>query len=146
MTADEYAKNIEACINELEEKVPDFILTFGVSLSNQIRERIQLRGEGKDGAFKKYTVKYDAYKTKKGKNQGFRDLTFSGDLMKEFVVYKNNKNYELGFKTELSKAKAEGNTKFANVDNIIEAKDDEIDLEIEQFETSIMNLLKKYLA
>ena len=146
MTADEYAKNIEACINELEEKVPDFILTFGVSLSSQIRERIQLRGEGKDGAFKKYTDKYDAYKTKKGKNQGFRDLTFSGDLMKEFGVYKNDKNYELGFKTDLSKAKAEGNTKFANVDNIIEAKDDEIDLEIEQFETSIMNLLKKYLA
>lgn len=146
MTADEYAKNIESCINELEEKVPDFILTFGVSLSSQIRERIQLRGEGKDGAFKKYTKKYDAYKTKKGKNQGFRDLTFSGDLMKEFGVYKNNKNYELGFKTDLSKAKAEGNTKFANVDNIIEAKDDEIDLEIEQFETSIMNLLKKYLA
>ena len=146
MTADEYAKNIESCINELEEKVPDFVLSFGVSLSSQIRERIQLRGEGKDGAFKKYTVKYDAYKTKKGKNQGFRDLTFSGDLMKEFGVYKNNKNYELGFKTDLSKAKAEGNTKFANVDNIIEAKDDEIDLEIEQFETSIMNLLKKYLA
>ena len=85
MTADEYAKNIEACINELEEKVPDFILTFGVSLSSQIRERIQLRGEGKDGAFKKYTKKYDAYKTKKEKNQGFRDLTFSGDLMKEFI-------------------------------------------------------------
>lgn len=146
MTADEYAKNIESCINELEEKVPDFILTFGVSLSSQIRERIQLRGEGKDGAFKKYTKKYDAYKTKKEKNQGFRDLTFSGDLMKEFGVYKNDKNYELGFKTDLSKAKAEGNTKFANVDNIIEAKDDEIDLEIEQFETSIMNLLKKYLA
>jgi len=146
MTADEYAKNIEACVRELEEKVPDFILTFGVSLSSQIRERIQLRGEGKDGAFKKYTVKYDAYKTKKGKNQGFRDLTFSGDLMKEFGVYKNNKNYELGFKTDLSKAKAEGNTKFANVDNIIEAKDDEIDTEIEQFEMSIMNLLKKYLA
>lgn len=146
MTADEYAKNIENCVRELEEKVPDFILTFGVSLSSQIRERIQLRGEGKDGAFKKYTVKYDAYKTKKGKNQGFRDLTFSGDLMKEFGVYKNNKNYEIGFKTDLSKAKAEGNTKFANVDNIIEAKDDEIDLEIEQFETSIMNLLKKYLA
>lgn len=146
MTAGEYAKNIEACINELEEKVPDFVLSFGVSLSSQIRERIQLRGEGKDGAFKKYTKKYDAYKTKKEKNQGFRDLTFSGDLMKEFGVYKNNKNYELGFKTDLSKAKAEGNTKFANVDNIIEAKDDEIDLEIEQFETSIMNLLKKYLA
>ena len=146
MTSDEYAKNIEACINELEEKVPDFILTFGVSLSSQIRERIQLRGEGKDGAFKKYTVKYDAYKTKKGKNQGFRDLTFSGDLMKEFGVYKNNKNYELGFKTDLSKAKAEGNSKYADVDNIIEAKDDEIDTEIEQFETSIMNLLKKYLA
>lgn len=146
MTAEEYAKNIENCVRELEEKVPDFILTFGVSLSSQIRERIQLRGEGKDGAFKKYTVKYDAYKTKKGKNQGFRDLTFSGDLMKEFGVYKNNKNYEIGFKTDLSKAKAEGNTKFANVDNIIEAKDDEIDLEIEQFETSIMNLLKKYLA
>jgi len=146
MTAEEYAKNIENCINELEEKVPDFVLSFGVSLSSQIRERIQLRGEGKDGAFKKYTVKYDAYKTKKGKNQGFRDLTFSGDLMKEFGVYKNNKNYELGFKTDLSKAKAEENTKFANVDNIIEAKDDEIDLEIEQFETSIMNLLKKYLA
>ena len=66
--------------------------------------------------------------------------------MKEFGVYKNDKNYELGFKTDLSKAKAEGNTKFANVDNIIEAKDDEIDIEIEQFETSIMNLLKKYLA
>lgn len=146
MTAEEYKKNIEDCIKELEEKVPDFILTFGVSLSSQIRERIQLRGEGKNGAFKKYTVKYDAYKTKKGKNQGFRDLTFSGDLMKEFGVYKNNKNYEIGFKTDLSKAKAEGNTKFANVDNIIEAKDDEIDLEIEQFETSIMNLLKKYLA
>ena len=146
MTSDEYAKNIEACINELEEKVPDFILTFGVSLSSQIRERIQLRGEGKDGAFKKYTVKYDAYKTKKGRNQGFRDLTFSGDLMKEFGVYKNNKNYELGFKTDLSKAKAEGNSKYADVDNIIEAKDDEIDTEIEQFETSIMNLLKKYLA
>lgn len=146
MTADEYAKNIENCVRELEEKVPDFILTFGVSLSSQIRERIQLRGEGKDGAFKKYTVKYDAYKTKKGKNQGFRDLTFSGDLMKEFGVYKNNKNYEIGFKTDLSKAKAEGNTKFANVDNIIEAKDDEIDLEIKQFEMSIMNLLKKYLA
>ena len=146
MTAEEYAKNIEACVRELEEKVPDFVLSFGVSLSSQIRERIQLRGEGKDGAFKKYTKKYDAYKTKKRINQGFRDLTFSGDLMKEFGVYKNDKNYELGFKTDLSKAKAEGNTKFANVDNIIEAKDDEIDLEIEQFETSIMNLLKKYLA
>ena len=146
MTAEEYAKNIENCVRELEEKVPDFVLSFGVSLSSQIRERIQLRGEGKDGAFKKYTKKYDAYKTKKERNQGFRDLTFSGDLMKEFGVYKNDKNYELGFKTDLSKAKAEGNTKFANVDNIIEAKDEEIDLEIEQFETSIMNLLKKYLA
>ena len=146
MTADEYAKNIEACINELEEKVPDFVLSFGVSLSSQIRERIQLRGEGKDGAFKKYTKKYDAYKTKKGRNQGFRDLTFSGDLMKEFGVYKNNKNYEIGFKKELSKDIAEGNSKYAGVDNIIEAKDDEIDIEIEQFETSIMNLLKKYLA
>ena len=121
-------------------------MSFGVSLSSQIRERIQLRGEGKDGAFKKYTKKYDAYKTKKEKNQGFRDLTFSGDLMKEFGVYKNDKNYELGFKTDLSKAKAEGNSKYAGVDNIIEAKDDEIDTEIEQFETSIMNLLKKYLA
>jgi len=146
MTAEEYAKNIENCVRELEEKVPDFVLAFGVSLSSQIRERIQLRGEGKDGAFKKYTVKYDAYKTKKRKNQGFRDLTFSGDLMKEFGVYKNNKNYEIGFKKELSKDIAEGNSKYAGVDNIIEAKDDEIDIEIEQFEISIMNLLKKYLA
>lgn len=146
MTAEEYAKNIENCVRELEEKVPDFVLSFGVSLSSQIRDRIQLRGEGKDGAFKKYTKKYDAYKTKKGWNQGFRDLTLSGDLMKEFGVYKNNKNYEIGFKKELSKDIAEGNSKYAGVDNIIEAKDDEIDTEIEQFEISIMNLLKKYLA
>ena len=145
MTAEEYAKNIENCVRELEEKVPDFVLSFGVSLSSQIRERIQLRGEGKDGAFKKYTKKYDAYKTKKGRNQGFRDLTLSGDLMKEFGVYKENKNYEIGFKKDKSKLIAEGNSEYVG-GNIIEPKDDEIDKEIEQFETSIMNLLKKYLA
>ena len=94
MTAEEYAKNIENCVMELEEKVPDFVLSFGVSLSSQIRERIQLRGEGKDGAFKKYTKKYDVKDHKKtqfsrkrmiffgdegGKNWGVRGDVRSGE-------------------------------------------------------------------
>ena len=145
MTAEQYSNNIKDCIRELQSEVPNLVLSFGQSLVNVIRERITIKGEGKDGKFPSYTPKYDAYKTKKGKNQGFRDLTFSGSLMENFKVFKDSKAYEIGFSKESAELIAEGNSKWAGVDNVIEPKEEEVNIQIDILNEELMTILKKYL-
>jgi len=146
MEPKEFSENVKQCIKELEERVPDFILSFGNNIVAIVKERITQRGEGKDGKFKKYTKKYNAYKTKAGKNQGFRDLTFTGGLMKNFKTYKEGKNYEMGFSNDYNKDLADWNSTYAGVDNVIEPKESEVNEEIDIFQAEIMKILLKYLA
>lgn len=145
MTAEQYSENIKECIRELQREVPNLILSFGESLVAVIKERITLKGEGKDSKFPKYTKKYDAYKTKKGKNQGFRDLTFTGSLMENFKVYKESKAYEIGFSNNTNKKIADGNSTWAGVENIIEPSEKEVNMQIEIFNEELIEILKKYL-
>lgn len=151
MTPEQYSDNIKQCILELEQQVPVFVLSFGQYLVSTIKERITTKGEGAKGKFPKYTPKYDAYKEKKGKNQGFRDLNFTGSLMGNFKTYKVGKNYEIGFSNDKKQLIAEGNSfgngKWSGVGyNIIEPSEKEIDIQIDVFQEQILNLLKKYLV
>jgi hypothetical protein len=145
MTTEQYSNNIKECIRELQSEVPNLILSFGQSLVNVVKERIYLEGEGKEGKFPNYTPKYDAYKTKKNKNQGFRDLNFSGSLMKGFKVYKEGKAYEIGFPSDSNEEIAEGNSKWAGVDNVIEPKEEEVNIQIDILNEELITILKKYL-
>lgn len=146
MTTEQYSENVKQCILELEKQVPVFVLSFGNNLTEDIKERITTKGQSKNGAFPKYTPKYDAYKTKKGKNQGFRDLVFTGSLMENFKAFKEGNQYQIGFSNDTNKKIAEGNSKWAGVENVIEPTEKEIDMQIDIFQEAILNLLKKYLA
>ena len=152
MTPQEAQENIRACIQELSERVPNFVLSFGQDITAIVKERITTKGEGAKGKFPAYTPKYSAYKTKKGKNQGFRDLNMTGSLMQNFKAFKEDNQYKIGFSDEGAKKIAAGNSYGNNTSwkgvgyDVIEPTKKEIDEEIVIFEKQILKILHKYMA
>jgi hypothetical protein len=147
--------------------------SFGNNIVGLVKRRITTQGEGINGKFPDYTPKYKAFKSgetriqsskkilksgklskgkfHKSRYQGFRDLTYTGDLMLAFQPYKNGNKYGIGFKEDEAKKIAIGNSfgngKWAGVGvNVIEPTESEIKMCTESFEAEILNILKKYLT
>ncbi len=81
-------------------------------LNSSIQTRVQKDGKGIDGSsLDPYSKKYGAYKESKGRQTGFRDLTFSGKMWQSLTTSKTSKSAKMYFGNAESVNKASGNNK-----------------------------------
>lgn len=95
-----------------------------------VSDRIQQRGEKSDGSkitspaktkFGAYSKGYGVKRKKAGRETDYIDLTFSGDMMGDFIVSPVNGGAEVGFKGKESSDKADWNeAKFGTIFHLSE--------------------------
>lgn len=73
------------------------------SIEGLVKARVFNKRESITGARRKYK---SAYYAKKYKKDGDVDMSKSGDLLRDFTVYRYNGNNVMGFKQDLSRIKA----------------------------------------
>ncbi len=113
-----------------------------------ISDRVQQRGEKTDGtkitspSKKKYGAYSEGYgkkRNKSGREVDYIDMTFSGDMMGDFVVEPIHGGAEIGFRGDESSDKSEWNE--AKFGEMFSLSDEEVDL----IQTVIQNRVNEIL-
>lgn len=103
--------NFNSTINKIEQKeimFSDFLLKTALLLNSKIQRRVQSKGLGSnDSPLKKYSRIYSFRKERTGRQTGFRDLTFTGNMWQSLTAeVVGNKRVEMLFGGAEEKAKA----------------------------------------
>ena len=114
ITIDTNAKKVEAA---LKKQGRDIASSFKKALSITAQEGVNIienrteKGVGyKDGAFKKYNEKYEAFRRKKGRSTS-PDLNFSGKMLGSMTTKANRKEAKIFFTRAAEAKKAAMNNK-----------------------------------
>lgn len=146
MTPEQFQQRLQKLMTDLPTKVDEQIATAGNNFRALVTRRINLSGVDADGnKFPAYTPAYDKYKTKKGRNVGFRNLSLSGSMLQNFRTYKEGNEYVLGFRDGKELKKAEGNSDYVGI-NIIKPSDDEVKTVEAAFNKAILKFINETLG
>ncbi len=87
-------------------------VTILTNLLANMKQRIHNTGTSSDGSLiaSKYSGAWERVRVQEGRQVGYVDLEFMGDLRKDFVMGSYLTGAALGFRTDLSRLKASGAT------------------------------------
>lgn len=131
------------------------LFAAGTEAVKLIKSRVQKSGVSADGKvlFTKSRAKDGAYSQRHGTARRLRnlrvskvDLTFTGDMMKDFgIAFLRNRSVEVGFTSGKEAAKLERLEQYYGAD-IMAASDDEESQALDKFESELFKVIDKIFS
>lgn len=110
MTFDELDNKMDALIADMENEQANLLVGVANTANAMIKMRIQQTGvDAKGNRFKDYSEWYKEYKTKKGKNKGYTDFSFTNRMWNNIQLVQSKSDENMAVITALDKGQKGGN-------------------------------------
>lgn len=112
ITVEQFAQRLPGAIRLITNKVPGFLLVAGKRLEGEMKKRIFNRGEASDGSkIGSYSNSYAALRQRRGRQTGFVDLQFTGNLFSNVQTVKDGADVAIAIPNDKDFLKATDNEK-----------------------------------
>ena len=115
------------------DKAEGFLNRTAQDVASSIHLRVSEHGIGSTGPLRKYSNTYSHWKSKRGRQTRYRDLTFSGKLWQSLGVFGLPHHKLITFAGEMEKTKAKGNEQRSPFFSLTNTEYDIINSNIREF-------------
>jgi hypothetical protein len=107
-----YSSNLQSVVNNLKKELTDLqsdklLRTAALDAQAIIQNRVQQEGRGADDSLGSYSSSYAEKRREAGRQTRIKDLTFSGDLFRNWVTESQGSSYTVGFASKREADKAD---------------------------------------
>lgn len=147
LNIDQFNNGINAMLRDIADNVPNIVQVIAVDAKALVRNRIQEKGlNAEEQELAGYSPAYKKRKQKAGKDVGFTNLTFSGDMFRKIdIVEAGQRGSEyvvtIGGKDKLSEDKVEWNSE--RYGDIMDVSDEEEKLLAQSVDDQIQNIINQ---